>query len=361
MAMTPQHGWSWSAAAQAFLTANVQVRKYRNFSQVESQNWFTLASERSWSRFRLAFHAMGSLEPFTLRRLGSAQVFQTGETLDGAPLIDYQHPHDLFSGLETRAEWSFGPATRIFAQVAPVGEAALGPTAFVHRPSAQRNPTAPLTHHNLDSTHVSRSVVTMGATRGTLTWEASTFKGREPDEHRLNLDLGVPDSWSARVSWRQGSWSAQASAAKLKVPDVTEPYDMRRLTASLSYSGRWRGRPLAVTAASGRNVEFYGNADGYLIEAASQLTPKYGVYVRGERAAKDILTAGGFDPPGFTQGHVFSTVGALTFGAERTLARTKAGEAGLGADVTGYLVPSNLDDNYGRPWSLHVFICYRTR
>ena len=45
---------------------------------------------------------MFSLEPFTLRDIGSPQVFQTGETFNGAPLIDYQHPHDLIMNLGAR-------------------------------------------------------------------------------------------------------------------------------------------------------------------------------------------------------------------------------------------------------------------
>ena len=42
---------------------------------------------------------MFSFEPFTLKEIGSPQVFQTGETFRNARLIDYQHPHDLFSEL----------------------------------------------------------------------------------------------------------------------------------------------------------------------------------------------------------------------------------------------------------------------
>ena len=42
---------------------------------------------------------MFSLEPFTIQALGSPEVFQTGETYQQAPLIDYQHPHDLIMGL----------------------------------------------------------------------------------------------------------------------------------------------------------------------------------------------------------------------------------------------------------------------
>ena len=60
----------------------------------------------------LTLHGMLSFEPFTLRDLGSSQVFQTGETFGGAPLIDYQHPHDLIMGLSAAYERPIARARR---------------------------------------------------------------------------------------------------------------------------------------------------------------------------------------------------------------------------------------------------------
>ena len=57
------------------------------------------ALQKSFGVSDLNLVAMFSLEPFTLRDIGSPQVFQTGETFNGAPLIDYQHPHDLIMNL----------------------------------------------------------------------------------------------------------------------------------------------------------------------------------------------------------------------------------------------------------------------
>src|SRR5687768_9358958 len=59
----------------------------------------------------LRVDAMFSLEPFTLRDIGSPQVFQTGETFKGAPLIDYQHPHDLIMNLGAEYSRSIGNTT----------------------------------------------------------------------------------------------------------------------------------------------------------------------------------------------------------------------------------------------------------
>ncbi len=57
----------------------------------------------------------------------------------------------------------------------------------------------PLSHHRLDATHITASVVTAGLTRGAWSLAASGFHGREPDEHRTDLDFGAIDLWSAKL------------------------------------------------------------------------------------------------------------------------------------------------------------------
>lgn len=306
----------------------------------------------------LSLHGMASLEPFTLRRLGSAQVFQTGETLDGAPLIDYQHPHDLIMNLSARLTMPIR-GTHVVISGGLVDEPALGPTVFMHRASAASNPSVPLSHHELDSTHISHGVVTLGVNRGAWSAEASVFRGREPDEHRYNLDLGALDSWSTRLSWRRGGLHAQASAAHLRRPDAIEPGNVTRLTASIEYAGTRFGRSVAVTAAWGENRLGYGIEDAYLIEALGSVGSRGEIYTRAELTDKHILTAGGRHPPGFQHPHVFSRVGAVTGGYLFRLRRGSAGEISLGGDVTGYRVPRNLTDAYGQPLSLHLFVRWR--
>jgi hypothetical protein len=349
-------GWSVAIDAQAFLSANLQIREFTDFYQVESPNWFMAEARRGTGPHRLAFTLMASLEPFTLRRLGSAQVFQTGETLDGAPLIDYQHPHDLIVGLEAAYGWAAADRTQLRVRGGPVGEATLGPPAVMHRASAAGNPTIPLSHHQLDSTHISRSVFAIGVTHRALTFEASAFKGREPDEDRLDLDLGAPDSWAARVSFASGAWSGQISGGHLRQPEPNEPFDVDRFTASMAYHRRaWDG-DLDLTVAAGRNHEFYGNNDALLIEGAWQRS-QHAVHVRVESAEKNILTAGGLHPPGFTHPHITSRVGAATLGYAHTMARTRAGRFNLGGDATMHAVPRNLRDSYGtRPFSVHLYL-----
>src|SRR6185295_9957177 len=106
------------------------------------------------------------------------QLFQTGETAFGLPIIDGQHPHNFFMELAGRYDVNLTTKTQLFFYGGPIGEPALGPTAFPHRTSASENPLAMLGHHEQDSTHISYSVITVGLSSSPVQLEASTFHGR---------------------------------------------------------------------------------------------------------------------------------------------------------------------------------------
>ncbi len=353
--------WTATFEAQAFLNLNVQERKFTDFHQVELPNWFMAAAGRGVRGGTLTATSMFSLEPYTLRDIGSAQVFQAGETYQNLPLIDYQHPHDLVMAAGAAYEWPAMGTTKIRFEADLVGAPALGPTPFMHRASAEANPTAPLSHHHLDATHISHGVLTAGLTHGSLTIEASAFHGREPDEDRIKVEFGPLDSYSARLSWKHGPWQAQASAGHLKFPDPTEFTDVNRFTGSFGYSGSWHGRPLEALVAVGVNREVHLDitSPAFLVEATWSVTARDKTYARTELVDQDILTAGGYDPPGFLHPHVLSRVGALTAGYERQLFHGRLGHVGAGADATVYLTPPNLIESYGHPFSAHFFLRYR--
>src|SRR4029453_8142998 len=151
-------------------------------------------------------------------------------------------------------------------------EPPLGPVAFMHRPSAADNPTAPLGHHTFDSTHVAFGVVTAAVDRGRWVVEGSVFNGREPDDHRWDFDFGRLDSFAGRLWFKPASeWELQIYSGKLRGAEQLEPgHDVVRSTASASWT-RTSGQAMsAVTVALGRNNTDHGNRNAFLVEGARQ-------------------------------------------------------------------------------------------
>lgn len=325
----------------------------------ESINWNMVMAQRDLGRGRLTLMMMNSLEPATLRNGGSPQLFQTGESFEGRPLVDRQHPHDFFMNLSVTYRLGFGSDAAAWLQVAPRGEPALGPTAFMHRASAGENPTATLGHHWQDSTHITDEVVTLGAGWRWLSAEVSAFHGREPDEGRWDLDPGELDSVSGRLKLDlTGGWSGQASYGFLNEPEPLEPGDLRRATVSIHYGAKG-DRPLAATILWGRNDEEHGISDSFLVEAAYQLTRNDHVYARAESVEKDLELLETKRAPAAEADEEESTVvHAVTLGYLRDfdLFKKKDWKTGLGADLTVYGFPSELEGVYGEfPLSVRVF------
>ena len=351
--------WSWMTDANAFFGYNYQQREFTDQSARESQNWFMLHGMRKLGPGQLQLEGMASLEPFTMEGIGSPQLFQTGESYKGGPLIDRQHPHDLLMELGGTYRVKHNAVTFIFGAYL-VGPPALGPTPFMHRESARDNPQAPLSHHMLDATHITPGVLTGGVEVGSLTLEGSWFRGQEPDEFRLNIDRPWLDSWSVQGQWRRGPWQAQVSGGNLHKPEWFEPYDVPRITASIEFNGSLKAHPLAATLAWGENREIHGILDGYLLEWDSSLTKRNHLYGRVEATAKDLLDLGSPDPPGFISFHRISHVAAFTLGYVHDISDTRWGRLGVGGDATFYHVPENMLPYYGdSPHSFHIFLRYR--
>ena len=185
--------------------------------------------------------------------------------------------------------------------------------------------------------------------------EASAFQGREPDEDRLDVDLGAFDSYSGRVSWFHGGTRAQLSAGRLESPHASEPGDITRITASFEHNGQIVGRTAAVTIAFGQNREPFATEDALLAELALSVSPRGTGYRRGEIVDTHILGAGGQHLPGFQQPHIISTVWTLTGGYQHEVWRQAGHGLVLGADITGHIVPPELSGAYGRPVSTHIY------
>src|SRR5438046_8580099 len=215
---TPHTAWmwrsgSWNLVAHGvlFLTYNQQGGP-RGAGKLESVNWLMFDEQRKLGRGSLEFRQMLSAEPLTAPHGGFRELFQTGETYHSQPLVDMQHPHDVFGELTVTYNLPVTEHTSLLFYGGPAGEPALGPVAYVHRSSAAELPAAPLGHHVQDSTHISYGVLTSGLTIHNFRIEGSLFNGREPDENRATIDFAPLHSWSTRASFNAGqNWSMQYS------------------------------------------------------------------------------------------------------------------------------------------------------
>jgi hypothetical protein len=339
----PPASWHVSFDGVLFATFDRQGG-LRGETAFTSQNWLMAMAARPVKRGTVTLTAMLSAEPLTIGAAGYPQVFQQGEAYHSLQITDHQHPHDLFMRLSAAWRRPLGAHTGISVSGGPVGDAALGPVAFMHRPSASENPTAPLTHHLFDSTHIVEGMVSAGVDHGPVTIEGSIFRGREPDEHRYDIEFGALDSWSARVRFRPTpAWSFQVSHGYLHEPEQLEPGDQRRTNGSVS----WFRQPndahfTAVTAAFGRTVRNFSTLRGVLIEATHQAgsTSFYGRYEDRTVETEILLFPQIVHRP--HPGELVDPIQALTIGTVRDFAELRGFRLAVGADVVFHRVPDLL-------------------
>jgi hypothetical protein len=338
----------------------------RGTTKFESANWFMPEALRRVGKGTLGLRAMFSFEPFTFARGGSPLLFQTGETFNNQPLIDRQHPHDLFMELSASYTLPLGEKGTWFTYFGYPGEPALGPTAFMHRASASENPSAPLAHHLQDSSHISFGVVTTGFSYRWLKIEGSVFNGREPDENRYDFEANPWNSRSVRLTVAPGrNWSIQVSHGLLRDPEALEPGDVRRTTASISYNRRFDRGNWASSLIWGRNHENHGgevfNLNGYLAESTVNFLERNYLYTRLEFVDKNqLLRDDDRLRLGITDHHPAFRIGGFTFGGARDIWKSDKITAALGGDVTFYSKPEILNPIYGdHPTSFRVFLRFR--
>ncbi|MFY9610843.1 MAG: c-type cytochrome [Blastocatellia bacterium] len=347
----------------------------RGVNKAESQNWFMLMAERQAGPGRLMLRGMFSAEPWTAPRRGFPELFQTGETFGGRPIIDAQHPHELFMELAAAYTIQLSEHAAVNFYGGPVGEPALGPVAFMHRMSAAENPAAPLGHHWQDSTHITHGVITAGVTAWRFRLESSLFHGAEPDENRKDIEMGKLDSWSGRIWFTPTpNWAMQFSYGHLVNPEALEPGNIRRLTASISHDLSWDDGNWATSLIWGRNSEQHGKSNAYLLESTVNFLDKNYLYTRMELVDKlGLLEENIFGRPGLDESHPVDNgmdqgshfdqsfrVGAFSFGGVRDIVAASKLRVGIGADATFYHVPDELKPVYGAsPKSFHVFLRIR--
>jgi hypothetical protein len=313
---------------------------------------------------------MLSLEPATVTNRRYPLPFQQGETAFGLPIVDGQHPHDFIMELAALYDLKLGDRSLLSFYFAPVGDPALGPTAYPHRASALEDPVGTLGHHQEDSTHIADEVVTVGITHRILRLEVSGFHGREPDEFRWNIDSGKIDSWSTRLTVQPGrNWSGQYSYGRLASPEGLFPEEnQERMTASVMYNkplaaGQTGNGNWASTALWGRTRSLGDGAifNSYLIESTLRFRMRNYVWTRMENAdrSNELLLGEKALPPGFRETRI-GRVQAYTVGYSHDFDVIPHVASAVGVQVMTYGVPDILQPIYGaHPVGGLLFVRFR--
>ena len=368
----------------------------RGGDKLFSTNWLMPMAMRqlgSHGQFgQLTLRTMLSLEPATISSRQFPELFQQGETAFGKPIIDGQHPHDFFMEIAALYDLRLGTHTLLSLYAAPVGDPAIGPTAYPHRLSASEDPIAALGHHQEDSTHIAFNVFTGGITWRWLRFEESGFHGAEPTEQRWGFQpspngLAV-DSYSSRITFAPTkNLAAQYSIAHIVSPEALYPNEnQQRQTASIMYNrpfgspgntahqdtismpgmdmapastGNW-----STTLLWGRTKSLTDNSkeNSYLLESLLKFRTRNYVWTRIENAGRSnelLIPPNSTLPPNFTEsplGHV----AAYSFGYDRDYRVLPHLLAAPGAQFTTYTTPAALVSTYGaHPFGAVAFLRLR--
>ena len=392
------HGSAFIAETQQHASTNSPSTERRGSDKLFSTNWIMPMAMRQLGQNgrygQLTLRAMFSLEPATITARQYPELFQQGETAFGKPIIDGQHPHDFFMEVAALYDLRLGSPqahTLLSLYAAPIGDPAIGPTAYPHRHSASEDPIAALGHHQQDSTHIAFNVFTGGITWRWLRFEESGFHGAEPTEQRWGFQPSpnghAVDSYSSRITFSPTqNWSSQYSIAHIVSPEALYPHEnQQRQTASIMYNrpfgthhdttsmpgmkmdtdmttpttGNW-----STTLLWGRTKSLTDNGkeNSYLLESLLQFRTRNYVWTRIENAGRSnelLLPPGSALPPHFTESPI-GHVAAYTFGYDRDYRILPHILTAPGAQFTTYTTPDVLAPTYGHhPWGVVAFLRLR--
>jgi len=392
MLMSSYRGWTLMLHSSAFIadtqqhaSTNSMTGDHRGGDKLFSTNWIMPMAMRQLGPGQLTLRTMLSLEPATISGRQYPELFQQGETAFGKPIIDGQHPHDFVMELAALYDIRLGERTLLSLYAAPIGDPAIGPTAYPHRLSASEDPIAALGHHQQDSTHIAFNVFTGGLTWRWLRFEESGFHGAEPTEQRWGFQPSpnghAVDSYSSRITFSPTqNLAAQYSIAHIVSPEALYPDEnQQRQTASIMYNrpfgtrhditsmphmaspntGNW-----STTLLWGRTKSLTGNdkENSYLVESLLNFRTRNYLWTRVENAGRSnelLLAPGSNLPPSFTESPI-GHVAAYTLGYDRDYHIAPHLLAAPGAQFTTYTTPAALVSTYGHhPFGAVVFLRLR--
>ena len=164
------------------------------------------------------------------------------------------------------------------------------------------------------------------------------------------------------------AWSFQLSHGFLNEPEELEPGDVRRTTASASWTAHARRRRhgrddrLRTQRQAGQGFQRAGSPRPRARSAPTRCTDAF----EAVQVETDLLRFGVHGFVGRKGAHVpegtggVDVVSALTLGATRRIARWGGWDVTAGADATFYAVPAVLEPTHGaRPVSFHLFLRVR--
>lgn len=349
--------WMFMFGGYSYLVFDVQGGK-RGGKKIFDENMIMFMGQRDFNKTTFGFRTMFSLEPVTIGKCGYPLLLQTGETCDGiTPLVDRQHPHDLFMELAIVGSHEFKKDLSGFLYFGLPGEPAIAPPVFMMRFSSEYIPQAPLGHHWMDSTHVTFGVLTTGLIYKNLKFECSAFKGREPDEDLFDIEKPKLDSYSFRLSYNPTeNFALQASYAFLKSPEKLHPeVNTRRYVLSGIYNKQFDNSNVQTAAILGINNNKPGNLlPSFLLEATAEIRKKHMVFGRFETQNNDEL----FEEPSPFAEKIFN-VNKLTLGYIYNFLFTRHLKWSIGGLIDFPFVPQKIKCSYGNTTSGMIFLQIR--
>lgn len=334
-------------------------RGSRGGEKFDAPNWFMGMAQRNiGEKGLLHFNLMMSLDRLTEGGNGYPLLFQSGESWKNIPLVDRQHPHDLFAELSASYAYALSDKTDVSIYVGYPGEPALGPVAFMHRPSAMADPDAPISHHWQDATHITFGVATIGFRFDQFKIEGSSFTGREPDENRYNFDSPTFDSWSTRLDYNPSeNWAFQVSHGFIKSPEALRPDEnVYRTTASAVYSLPFGDEnTFNATAVWGLNKTPDQDGNNSALFEGDVRLKKFDLYTRYEYVQKTTEELN-LNSIIYGDDSIFG-VNAITFGLNYDLMKIGPLNMAIGGQLTYYNASNRLNSLYGsNPMGGEVFL-----
>jgi len=373
---------AWMLSLQGALYAHYDDQSsQRGDHQLGITDWEMLMAMRPAGGGMLSLHVMTSIEPFVDGGRGYPLLLQTGGSYAHFPMHDRQHPHEALMELAAMFERAMSARVAWFAYAGLAGEPALGPVAFMHRPSAANDPAAPLGHHWQDAAHESFGVVTLGLNTRSLRLEGSLFNPREADENHLVADFrgAKLDSYAGRISWAASPRVVAAAWwGYLNSHDRLDPETrMHRYGASIVTEQRGlAGGHWSSTLIWAMNVHHHGagsheflhgnpnasphhHASSLLAETNLEIGRRNAVFARIEEVKKSG------EELGFQGGDLTALYDVRSYVAGFSRQLFEFGGLALGAGARASLawLPRTLEHSYGtrRPTGLMVYLQVRPR